>query len=311
MIPFLQSKLPEARIIGTDIRRRPKAEPLSPPFSSPYYYADVICKDQIEKLIVDHDVDTIIHFSALLSAIGELHPSRALQLNLESVHHILYLAQLHSCSVLIPSTIGAFGPQTPKANTPDITVMRPTTIYGITKLHMELLGEWYHRRFSVDFKSVRLPGVLSLDEAPGGGTTDYAIHMIHAARANLPYQCFLKEDSRLPMMHIKDAMSAFYSLLMLSESYNHKIGNYENTDSGQRVYNLHALDFTPKELEEALRNFYPQWKEKVTYVPDHRQLIADSWPQSLDDTNARRDWGWSPAFSSLDALLKSLKSSKA
>lgn len=267
-------------------------------------YLDVLDEHQVEKIIIEKNVQIVIHFAAMLSAIGEKHPEKALALNVHSVHKLLNLASRHKLRIFVPSTIGAFGPSTPRHDTPDITIMRPTTIYGISKLHMELLGEWYHGREGVDFRSLRLPGVLSFMTAPGGGTTDYAIHMIlaavaqqaAAAEAKAPYSCFLKEDTRLPMLHIDDTMEGIVKLLFAPPE-----------QLGQRVYNINAMDFTPKELEVVLRRKFPAFLP-VSYRPDFRQAIADSWPASLNDAAARRDWGWAPKIH-LDAMLDNVKSS--
>lgn len=284
-VPFLKQHLPmEANVIATDIRK-----PFTDfPSNIPFFYTDVLNKPQLESLIVEYRVGIIVHLSALLSAIGEEQPQRALDINLNSVHTILELAKNHSLQLLIPSTIGAFGPSTPKRNTPDITIMRPTTIYGITKLHMELMGEYYHRRYNVDFRSVRLPGVLSTDSIPGGGTTDYAIHMMLAALKStsskpVTYTCFLSENTRLPMMHLQDALQGLFNILFSDSS-----------KLTQRVYNIGAMDFTPLELATLIKKNIPHFE--VNYVPDKRQTIADSWPYSLDDSKAREDWNWSPKW---------------
>lgn len=312
-----------SRILATDIRKfnhKPSPIILEAPQSNSkddveviYCFSDALRKDQLEKLIVDHDVDMLIHFSAILSAIGEKDPERALQLNVSSVHNALQLAEQHNLRLFIPSTIGAFGPLTPRLNTPDVTIMRPTTIYGISKLHMELLGEWYSEKHGVDFRSLRLPGILSFDSAPGGGTTDYAIHMMLAAAASRKealhgskrmdgsnFSCFLKEDSRLPMMHIQDTLQGMIDFLFAP-----------NSALTQRVYNIHAMDFTPKELEIALQLEFPSFPP-VLYEPDClRQKIADSWPISLDDAAARRDWQWNPRQLSITAMLRNFNRSLA
>lgn len=294
LVPFINKRDPSIRIIATDVKQFRNEFPLSS--NTQFCYANVLSREALENVVVTNNVSTIVHFSALLSAVGELYPQKALELGLESVHNALELAKTHQCRIFIPSTIGAFGPSTPKHQTPDLTIMRPTTIYGITKLHMELMGEYYHTRYGVDFRSVRLPGVLSVDVPPGGGTTDYAIHMLQSgarSTASNPatYSCFLSRDTRLPMMHIKDTMEGLYQMIVQVPSEQLK----------QRVYNMGAMDFTPGELADAIRKKAPHFQ--VSYDPDRRQAIADTWPASMDDSKARKDWGWSPKYN-LEALVR-------
>lgn len=298
LIPFIQAQLgPDAHIVATDIRKKSSLTSVFRDVT--YLYADVASYSSLETIIVQHGINTVIHLSALLSAIGESEPQRALEVNLNAVHSILELARIHRLKLLIPSTIGAFGPSTPKVCTPDTTIMRPTTIYGITKLHMELMGEYYQRRYGVDFRSLRLPGVLSTDTPPGGGTTDYAIHMLQWAVQGKkePYVCFLSEHTRLPMMHANDTFQGMYRLLFEASE----------ADLTQRVYNVGAMDFTPGEMAAKIQQLVPSFK--VVYQPDHRQAIADSWPASLDDSVARKDWHWNPKYS-LDDIINALLSGK-
>jgi len=264
--------------------------------SSPFVYADVLNYSSLEKIIVEHRVDWIIHFSALLSAIGELYMDKALAINNIGFQNIMELAKVHKLKVFCPSTIGAFGPTTPRDHTPDLTIMRPTTIYGITKVHMELLGEYYNRRFGVDFRSLRYPGVISADTAPGGGTTDYAVDIFHQALKSGKYTCFLSENTRLPMMYLPDCLKATVQAIEVPR-----------TQFKQCVYNLAAFSFTPKELANAIKKRLPHFE--ISYAPDFRQQIADSWPMSLDDSNARKDWSWKNDFSlddMVDEMLRKL-----
>jgi threonine 3-dehydrogenase len=305
LVPFLLKKDPNTKIIATDVKQHKGEIPLdSKNGNVKFRYADVLNRTSLEDIVVSENVGTIVHFSALLSAIGELYPQKAMDLGLISVHHVLEIAKMHNCRVFIPSTIGAFGPTTPKQNTPDLTIMRPTTIYGITKLHMELMGEYYYTRYGVDFRSVRLPGILSVDIPPGGGTTDYAIHMLQTganSRASTPtkYVSFLSENTRLPMMHIRDAMQGLYQMIV----------DVPSNQLKQRVYNMGAMDFTPLELATLIQKQAPHFQ--VTYEPDRRQAIADTWPASLDDSNARKDWGWSPQHSLESLVSEAFSLSKA
>ncbi|KJE88552.1 L-threonine dehydrogenase [Capsaspora owczarzaki ATCC 30864] len=270
---MLRAKYGKENVVTSDIRKPDVPE------DGPFKYIDVLNYQQMEALIVDHRIDWVVHFSALLSAIGEQQPAKALQVNIQGFQNIVDLAKVHKLRVFCPSTIGAFGPTTPADNTPDLTIMRPTTIYGITKVHMELMGEYYHNRYGVDFRSLRYPGVISAESLPGGGTTDYAVDIFHHALKTGEYTCFLSEKTRLPMMYMHDCLKG---TMMMLEAPNEQLK--------QRVYNLAAFSFTPEEIAEQIRKHVPL---KVAYRPDFRQAIADSWPRSLDDTNARQDWQWS------------------
>eukprot|EP00040_Diaphanoeca_grandis_P025269 m.139767 g.139767 ORF g.139767 m.139767 type:complete len:356 (-) comp30078_c0_seq1:47-1114(-) len=265
------------RVLATDIRKA-KAEVHQ---AGPYRYADVLDYKRLEKLIVEHNITQVVHLSALLSAVGEQNVPKALQINNIGTEHVFELARLHNLSVFCPSTIGAFGPTTPAQNTPDLTIMRPTTIYGVTKVYMEMLGEYYNARYGVDFRSLRLPGILSSDTAPGGGTTDYAVAIFHHAvtQPNVPFECYLRPDSALPMMMIDDCVGGIVQFMQADE-----------TQLSQRVYNLAAVSFTPAEIAAKIKERIPSFE--IVYNPDSRQAIADSWPDSFDDSNARRDWSW-------------------
>ncbi|KAJ9060685.1 hypothetical protein DSO57_1028301 [Entomophthora muscae] len=281
----LRDKYGPGNVIASDIRK-PTSAFLE---SGPFVYADVLNRPQLESLIVDFRIDYLIHFSALLSAVGEKFPARALEVNMVGFHNIVELAKIHNLRLFMPSTIGAFGPTTPPKNTPDFTIMRPTTIYGITKLHAELLGEYYHDKFGVDFRSARYPGIISADTAPGGGTTDYAVEIFHDAVAGKEFTSFLNKDTRLPMMYLSDCLKGTVDLL-----------EADANTLKQRTYNMAAFSFTPEELYLKIKQRLPNFK--IQYAPDFRQAIADSWPQSLDDTRAREDWGWKPDYD-LDAMV--------
>jgi len=294
---FIREKYGSSNVIASDIRK-PSQAILE---SGPFVYADVMNRPQLESLIVDFRIDFLVHFSALLSAVGEKNPERALAVNMTGFQNILELAKIHNLRLFMPSTIGAFGPSTPIQNTPDITIMRPTTIYGITKLHGELLGEYYHKKFGVDFRSARYPGIISADTPPGGGTTDYAVDIFHYAIANKPYSCFLSPTTRLPMMYLPDCLKGTIQLL-----------EADSSTLTQRTYNMGAFSFTPAELYQLIQARISQFK--IGYNPDFRQAIAQSWPQSIDDSNARRDWGWNPDFSierMVDDMLLRLENSKS
>lgn len=238
-------------------------------------------------------LDWIVHYSALLSAVAEKNPTLALSVNINGFQNMLELAKVHRLRLYSPSTIGAFGPSTPKVNTPDLTIMRPNTIYGITKLHNELMGEYYREKFGVDFRSARYPGVLSADTAPGGGTTDYAVDIFHHAIRHGHYDCFLSKDTRLPMMYLSDCIKGTVEHLTYP------------TPLPQTVYNLAAVSFTPEELANEIKKHLPNFT--ISYPdparPDFRQAIADSWPGSLDDSKARKDFGWKEEYG-LENMVK-------
>ncbi|XP_050333281.1 L-threonine 3-dehydrogenase, mitochondrial [Bactrocera neohumeralis] len=246
--------------------------------SGPYIFADILDFKGLQKIVVDNRIDWLIHFSALLSAIGEQNVPLAVRVNIEGVHNVIELAKQYNLRIFVPSTIGAFGPDSPRNPTPNVTIQRPRTMYGVSKVHAELMGEYYYHKFGLDFRCLRFPGVISSDP-PGGGTTDYAVAIFHEALRSGKYTCYLRPDTRLPMMYIEDCLRALLEF-MRAPSENLK----------RRVYNVTAMSFTPEELVEELSSYVPNLH--VTYKPDSRQDIADSWPQVFDDSEARRDWGW-------------------
>ena len=254
--------------------------------SGPFLFLDVTDQGALEKAIVEYEIDTIFHLASLLSAVAEAHPQLAWKINMSGLTNILEVARAHTCSVFFPSSIGAFGPTTPQDHTPQDTLQQPTTIYGITKLSGELLCNYYFKRFGVDCRGVRYPGLISYIAPPGGGTTDYAVEIFHAALSKGNYTCFLRPDTRLDMMYMPDAINAAISLMKAeASSLIHRNG-----------YNITAMNFTPAELADAIRTHIPGFT--IDYQTDPlRQAIADSWPHSMDDSVARREWGWQPQFS--------------
>lgn len=264
------------RIIISDIKE--KNDPR-------YKKIDVTDFNSLNFLVEKYKVDTIYHLAAILSATGEKYPDLAYRVNVDGLHNVLEAARINKVSqVFIPSTIGVFGPETPRRNVPIETITRPTTLYGITKVFAEQLGNYYQRKFSLDVRGVRFPGLISYKSPPGGGTTDYAIEMIISAVRKQNYTCFLREDTVLPMMYMPDALEA---ILKLSEAPLEKL--IHRTD-----FNLTSFSFSPKELAHEISNYYPEFS--VIYKPDFRQEIADSWPESLDASAARREWGFAPKY---------------
>lgn len=251
------------------------------------YAAVKIC---VEK----YRIDTVYLMAAMLSATGEKYPMKAWDLNMDSLFHVLNLAKAKFIKkVFWPSSIAVFGPTTPKNNTPQFTVMEPSTVYGITKQVGERWCEYYHNKYDVDVRSLRYPGIISYKTLPGGGTTDYAVDIFHKAITEKSYECFLKENTALPMMFMEDAIQATVDI-MAADAKSVKI---------RSSYNLSAISFTPNELVEVIKTHIPDFI--ITYNPDYRQEIADSWPKSIDDSCAKQDWGWQHKFS-IEAIAKEM-----
>ena len=254
----------------------------------------------IKNCIEKHDIDTVYLMAAMLSATGEKHPMMAWDLNMNSLFHVLNLAKEGAIKkVFWPSSIAVFGPTTPSNQTPQHTIMEPTTVYGITKQVGERWCEYYHKQYGVDVRSLRYPGIISWKTMPGGGTTDYAVEIYHKAITDKSYDCFLSENTELPMMFMDDAINATVNI-MQTPSEAIKI---------RSAYNLAAISFTPKKLAASIKKYIPDFE--INYTPDFRQKIADSWPKSIDDTSARTDWNWKHHYD-LKAMtfemLKQLKS---
>jgi len=254
-----------------------------------YVRLDVLDKDAVARLIADEDVTQVYQLAALLSATGEKAPLMAWKLNMDGLLNILEIARERGeagkpLKVFWPSSIAAFGPNTPAEATPQFTIMDPTSIYGISKLAGERLCEYYHAKYGVDVRSIRYPGIVSYKSPPGGGTTDYAIAIFHAALRGETYECFLGPDTTLPMIYMPDAIRATIEL-MEAPAKNLTV---------RTSYNVSALSFSPKEISAEIKKHIPEFA--IRYQPDYRQHIADSWPQSIDDSVARDDWGWKPEY---------------
>ncbi|MCS6906174.1 MAG: NAD-dependent epimerase/dehydratase family protein [Bacteroidia bacterium] len=246
---------------------------------------DVVNKKQLEEILRKHSIAQIYHLAALLSASGEQHPQLAWEVNMQGLLNVLDLGvQLGIEKIFWPSSIAVFGPNSPKVKTPQLCIMDPTSIYGITKLAGERLCEYYHYRYGLDVRSLRYPGLIGYNAMPGGGTTDYALHIFYEAISKKSYACFLKEDARLPMMYMPDAIRATIELMQAP---------VENI-TVRTSYNLSAFDFTPAEIATEIKKYIPDFK--CTFAPDFRQKIAESWPNSIDDSIARRDWGWQEKY---------------
>jgi nucleoside-diphosphate-sugar epimerase len=241
--------------------------------------------NQIEHLVEVHHITDIYLMAALLSATAEKNPAFAWDLNMNSLFHVLNLAKAKKIKKIFwPSSIAVFGPTTPKENTPQYTIMEPSTVYGISKLAGERWCEYYHTHFGVDVRSVRYPGLISWSSDPGGGTTDYAVDIYHKALTDKKYRCFLSAETKMPMMYMEDAIDAAVRI-MRAPAEQIKIHS---------SYNLTAMSFTPAEIAVEIKKHIPEFT--VSYQPDFRQTIADSWPASIDDSKAREDWNWHHEF---------------
>jgi len=263
----------------------------------PFIFADILDFKNLQEIVVTYRIDWLVHFSALLSAVGENNVPLAIRVNIEGLHNVMELSKQYHLKLFVPSTIGAFGPESPRNPTPNLTIQRPKTIYGVSKVHAELLGEYYHKRFNLDFRSLRFPGIISYDSNPGGGTTDYAVQMFHDALTSGKHTCYLEPDTRLPMMYIDDCLKSLHDMMAAPPS-----------SLSTRVYNVAAMSFTPNELFNAVRKFVPNLE--IEYKIDGRQTIAGSWPQVFDDSEARKDWGWSHHFGIdelCDVMITNLK----
>lgn len=249
--------------------------------SGPYVSMDVMNKEQLHVQVIRQNITQIYLLAAMLSATGEKNPNLAWNLNMQGLLNVLDIAReenLHK--VYWPSSIAVFGPTSPKDNCPQQTIIEPTTVYGISKYAGEFWCNYYHQRYGVDVRSIRYPGLISYKSAPGGGTTDYAVEIYHEALENKEYTCFLEENTYLPMMYMPDAIRATIELM---EAPADKI-------SVRTSYNLSSMSFSPKEIGASIQKHIPEFK--MNYAPDYRQQIANSWPASIDDSVARKDWGW-------------------
>jgi nucleoside-diphosphate-sugar epimerase len=241
--------------------------------------------NQIEHLVEQYQITDIYLMAALLSATAEKNPAFAWDLNMNSLFHVLNLAKAKKIKKIFwPSSIAVFGPSTPRYSTPQYTIMEPTTVYGISKLTGERWCEYYHNCYGVDVRSIRYPGLVSWTTEPGGGTTDYAVDIYHKALKEGAYECFLSEDSALPMMYMDDAIRATIEIMQApAESIRIRSS-----------YNLSGISFTPSEIADEIKKYHPNFS--VTYKPDFRQKIANSWPASIEDKEAREDWNWRHKF---------------
>ncbi len=259
-----------------------------------YEVVDVTNLDMIVAAVEKYDVDTVIHLAAMLSAVGENNPQGLWNVNMNGLYNVLEIAREKELSVFVPSSIAAFGPNTPADNTPQDTIQRPTTIYGVSKVAGELLCDYYHLRYGVDVRGVRYPGIISNVALPGGGTTDYAVHIFYDAIKKGHFNCELKKGTYMDMMYMPDALDAVIELMEADPS---KLKH-------RNAFNITAMSFDPEELKNAIQKQMPEFT--MDYVLDEKkQAIADSWPNYIDDSVARQEWGWNPKYD-LDAMVKDM-----
>lgn len=253
--------------------------------SGPFEFIEVTGRETVEEVVRKYNIDTIYHLAAILSAVGEEKPHLAWDVNINGLYNVLEVAQERKMTrVFCPSSIAAFGPETPRDNTPQETVLRPTTMYGVTKVAGELLCDYYFHRFGLDVRGARFPGIISSETLPGGGTTDYAVEIFYEAIKHQRYTCFLREDTVLPMMYMPDCIKGSIDLMEADLS-----GLKHHAD-----FNLAAMSFSPAELVAEIKKHIPEFT--CEYKPDFRQAIADSWPRTIDDSAAREEWGWEPSY---------------
>jgi nucleoside-diphosphate-sugar epimerase len=282
LVPALRDRYGEEPVIASDVRSPKMGSPAS---ERPFEHIDCTHIRELDNAVRRNRVGTIYHLAALLSAVAEEKPRVAWEVNMGGLYRVLEVARTHGCTVFLPSSIGAFGPSTPARATPQDTIQRPTTMYGVTKVASELLCDYYHGRFGLDTRGLRLPGLVSYVTPPGGGTTDYAVEIFYEALRHRHYTCYLRGDTCLDMMYMPDAIRAMMELM--------------EADPARLVhrnaFNLSAMTFTPERLAAEIRRHVPGFAIDYEVDPD-RQAIADSWPDGVDDTAARDEWGWKPKY---------------
>ena len=253
--------------------------------SGPFEFIDVTKKETVEAVVKKYNIDTVYHMAAILSAVGEQRPHLAWDVNINGLYNILEIVREYELMrVFCPSSIAVFGPETPREDTPQETVLRPTTMYGVSKVAGELLCDYYFRRFGVDVRGVRYPGITSSETLPGGGTTDYAVAIFYEAIKHKHYTCFVREDTVLPMMYMPDCIKGTIDLMEADLA-----GLEHHAD-----FNMASMSFSAGELAAEIKKHISEFT--IEYKPDYRQAIADSWPRTIDDRAARKEWGWQPSY---------------
>ncbi|MEO2179973.1 MAG: NAD-dependent epimerase/dehydratase family protein [Candidatus Poseidoniia archaeon] len=288
----LREKYGTENVIAIDIRETEIAK------KGPFKICNVLDLNKYKKIVNDNDIGTVYHLAAILSATGEKNPKLCFDINMNGLQNVLEVAREYNQKIFCPSSIAVFGPDAPKEDTPQNVALNPTTVYGLTKVSGELLCDYYFNKYNVDVRGIRYPGLISWKKRPSGGTTDYAVEIYFEATQKENYQCFVNEETKLPMMYMPDAIRATLELMKAPlESLKH----HSN-------YNLSGMSFTALELVEAIQKIIPNFE--CNFKPDHRQEIADSWPISVNDDAAREEWGWKPRFnltSMTKDMLKNLR----
>jgi len=280
LTPLLRERHGDTNVVAADYRSPDDAGLAA---FGPFELADVTDRDRVHEVIAAYDIDTIYHMAAILSARGEDDPRRAWDVNVQGLVNVLDAAASRGIRIFVPSSIAVFGPETPRECAPQEVALLPTTMYGVTKVSGELLGEYYVRRFGLDIRGLRYPGIVSSETLPGGGTTDYAVEMFYGAIEQGRYTCFVRPDTVLPMMYMPDCIKATLDLMDADASRLH---------SHTTSYNVAGMSFSAADLAAAIKEHIPGFV--CDYKPDARQEIADSWPQTIDDAAARGEWGWKP-----------------
>lgn len=296
LTPALRDRYGAENVIAAGYRSQPEKSFID---AGPYCSLDVRDQSALQSIVEEFNVDTLFHLAALLSAVAEEKPQLAWDINMNGLLNILEVARENQLSVFVPSSIGAFGPTTPAINTPQDTIQRPSTMYGVTKVAGELLCDYYHHHFGVDSRGLRYPGLISWKTLPGGGTTDYAVEIFYAAIKGQPYDCFLKADTRLDMMYMPDAIHAAISIM---EADSNKLIH-------RNAFNVTAMSFTPQELADEILKNIPGFKISYTIDPV-RQSIAESWPRNMDDSAAREEWGWQPHYDLVEMVKDMIENLK-
>ena len=277
----------ENNVIGSDIKSH-KDQP------GPFVILDILNPQRLREIIDDFEITQIYHLAAILSAHGEWKPLKTWNVNFNALLNIFEIAKdkgIHK--IFFPSTVAVFGPTTPQDNTPQHTSLEPTTVYGMSKIAGELWSQYYNKKYGLDIRSVRFPGIVSYQSMPGGGTTDYAVEIFHEAIKRGSYECFLEKDTFLPMLYMRDAISGTLKLMEAPA----------DSLTIRTSYNLSSMSFSPEELANEIKKHLPEFT--ISYKPDFRQQIADSWSHSIDDSKARADWGWNPEYN-LEKMTKDM-----
>jgi nucleoside-diphosphate-sugar epimerase len=291
LIFALKKKYGNENVIASDVRCD---APDNIKNSGPYEILDVLNKESIEALVKKYEIDTIFHLAAILSAVGEKRPQLCWDVNMTGTLNILDIGVQYKLEkIIIPSSIAVWGDGVPKENVPQESVLRPASMYGVTKVCGERLCDYYVQKFGLDVRGLRYPGIISSETLPGGGTTDYAVEIYYEAVKNKKYNCFLAEGTRLPMMYMPDCIKA---TIDLAEADFSKLKHHSD-------FNVAAFSFAPEDIVDSIKKYIPEFT--ITYNPDFRQAIADSWPGSIDDSAAREEWNWKPDFD-LDTMTKDM-----